>query len=63
MRAREENMESEHLKGELHKVLPVINSSGSDSAMLDNAIGIYGYEWYGTAASCYDRNSGAMGEH
>ena len=38
MRAREENMESEHLKGELHKVLPAINSSGSDSAMLDNAI-------------------------
>lgn len=38
MRAREENMESEHLKGELHKVLPAINSSGSDSAMLDNAV-------------------------
>ena len=38
MRAREENMESEHLKGELHKVLPAINISGSDSAMLDNAI-------------------------
>ncbi|WP_288175695.1 glutamate synthase central domain-containing protein, partial [Sporofaciens musculi] len=38
MQAREENMESEHLKGELHKVLPAINSSGSDSAMLDNAI-------------------------
>ncbi len=38
MQAREENMESEYLKGELHKVLPAINSSGSDSAMLDNAI-------------------------
>ena len=38
MRAREENMESECLKGELHKVLPAINTSGSDSAMLDNAI-------------------------
>lgn len=38
MRAREENMESEHLKGELHKVLPAINISGSDSAMLDNAV-------------------------
>ncbi len=38
MRAREENMESEYLKGELHKVLPAINSSGSDSAMLDNAV-------------------------
>ena len=38
MRAREENMESEYLKGELHKVLPAINISGSDSAMLDNAI-------------------------
>lgn len=38
MRAREENMESEYLKGELHKVLPAINTAGSDSAMLDNAI-------------------------
>ncbi len=38
MRAREENMESEYMKGELHKVLPVLNISGSDSAMLDNAI-------------------------
>lgn len=36
MLAREETMESEQLKGELHKVLPVINASGSDSAMLDN---------------------------
>lgn len=38
MRGREENMESECLKGELHKVLPAINTSGSDSAMLDNAL-------------------------
>lgn len=38
MRAREETMESEFLKGELHKVLPAINTSGSDSAMLDNAL-------------------------
>ena len=38
MRAREETMESGRLKGELHKVLPAINTSGSDSAMLDNAL-------------------------
>ena len=38
MRAREENMESECLKGELHKVLPAVSSAGSDSAMLDNAV-------------------------
>lgn len=38
MLAREETMESEHLKGELHKVLPVINTEGSDSAMLDNTL-------------------------
>ena len=31
-------MESDDLKGELHKVLPAINTSGSDSAMLDNAL-------------------------
>ncbi len=38
MLAREETMESEHLKDELLKVLPVINSEGSDSAMLDNTL-------------------------
>lgn len=38
MLAREETMESEHLKGELHKVLPVVNVEGSDSAMLDNTL-------------------------
>ena len=38
MLAREETMESEYLKGELHKVLPVINATGSDSAMLDNTL-------------------------
>ncbi|MCI8634402.1 MAG: glutamate synthase large subunit [Eubacterium sp.] len=38
MLAREETMESEHLKGDLQKVLPVINSEGSDSAMLDNTL-------------------------
>ncbi len=38
MLAREENMESEHLKGEFYKVLPVINAQGSDSAMLDNTL-------------------------
>ena len=38
MRAREETMEAGCLKGELHKVLPAINISGSDSAMLDNAL-------------------------
>lgn len=38
MLAREENMESEHLSGQLHKVLPVVNAKGSDSAMLDNTL-------------------------
>ena len=38
MTAREENMESEYLKNEMYKVLPVINGEGSDSAMLDNAL-------------------------
>lgn len=38
MLAREEKMESEHLKHEFTKVLPVVNSQGSDSAMLDNTL-------------------------
>ena len=38
MLAREENMSSEHLRGQLHKVLPAISKTGSDSAMLDNTL-------------------------
>ncbi|RGY95446.1 glutamate synthase large subunit [Clostridium sp. AM58-1XD] len=38
MLAREETMDSPCLKNELHKILPVINAKGSDSAMLDNAL-------------------------
>ena len=38
MLAREENMRSEHLKGDLDKVIPVVDASGSDSAMLDNTL-------------------------
>ncbi len=38
MLAREENMESAYLKGQFHKVLPAINKTGSDSAMLDNTL-------------------------
>ncbi|WP_394522488.1 glutamate synthase large subunit [Lacrimispora sp. JR3] len=38
MMAREENMESEFFQYDMHKVLPIINQEGSDSAMLDNAL-------------------------
>ena len=38
MLAREETMSSAYFKGELHKILPVINTKGSDSAMLDNTL-------------------------
>ena len=38
MLAREETMASGKLRGEFQKVLPVINTEGSDSAMLDNTL-------------------------
>ena len=38
MQAREETMESEYLKDQMYKVLPAINKTGSDSAMLDNTL-------------------------
>ncbi len=38
MLAREETMSSAYMESELHKVLPVINAKGSDSAMLDNTL-------------------------
>lgn len=38
MLAREETMASEYLKGKMHKVMPVVNQEGSDSAMLDNTL-------------------------
>ena len=31
-------MESEYFRYDMHKVLPIINQEGSDSAMLDNAL-------------------------
>ena len=38
MLAREETMSSEYFNRELHKVLPVVNTAGSDSAMMDNTL-------------------------
>lgn len=38
MLAREESMSSDLIDAEYKKVLPVINSAGSDSAMLDNSL-------------------------
>ena len=38
MMAREETMESPYLQGDMDKILPVADESGSDSAILDNTI-------------------------
>ena len=38
MHAREENMASQHLMGDMDKILPVVNPEGSDSARLDNTL-------------------------
>ena len=38
MLAREETMQSTVMKDDMDKVLPVVNASGSDSAMLDNTL-------------------------
>ncbi len=38
MHAREESMESEHFRGEMHKLTPVVDPDGSDSARLDNTL-------------------------
>ena len=38
MLAREERMRSEPLKDDLDRLLPVVNTEGSDSAMLDNTL-------------------------
>ena len=38
MMAREEKLESDYLRDEMYKVLPVVDESGSDSAMLDNVL-------------------------
>lgn len=38
MLAREETMSSHYLKDDMHKVLPIVNQEGSDSAMLDNTL-------------------------
>ena len=53
-------MYSEFLEAELSKITPVVNTSGSDSAMLDNTLGISGNEWTAIAACRHDDHSGAM---
>ena len=60
MQAREETMESPHLKEQLHKVLPVVDRKGSDSAMLDNTLEFLVMRRHGTASGCDDHHSGAL---
>ena len=60
MLAREENMESEHLHSVLHKVLPVVNTAGSDSAMLDNTLEFLVMS--GSSTCSDDHDPGAMGK-
>ena len=38
MLAREESMDSEYMKNSIQKVMPVVDTNGSDSAMLDNTL-------------------------
>ncbi len=38
MLAREESMDSEYMNNSLQKVMPVVDTNGSDSAMLDNTL-------------------------
>ena len=38
MLGREETMASKYLEGQMHKVIPIVNQEGSDSAMLDNTL-------------------------
>ena len=38
MLAREETMYSDYLEEEMSKITPVVNTNGSDSAMLDNTL-------------------------
>ena len=60
MLAREENMESEYFKYDMHKVLPIINQEVLTQPCWTMP-GIYGHEWYGPAAGCYGNHSCSMG--
>lgn len=62
MAAREERMASEYMESDMHKVLPVINAKGSDSAMLDNTLEFLTMNGHGPAAGSHDYDSGAMDE-
>ena len=62
MLAREENMESEYLKNEMHKLIPVVNPNGSDSARLDNTLEFLVMSRYGSSACDHDHNPRTMGK-
>ena len=53
MLAREETMYSDYLEEEMSKITPVVNTNGSDSAMLDNTLEFFRYERY-AASACGD---------
>ena len=43
-------MESEYLKNEMHKLIPVVNPNGSDSARLDNTLEFLVMSGHGSSA-------------
>ena len=53
MLAREETMYSDYLEEEMSKITPVVNTNGSDSAMLDNTLEFFVIERY-AASACGD---------
>lgn len=61
MLAREETMKSEHLKGDLDKVISAVNTRGFDSAMLDNTLEFL-YERYGITSCRYRITIRAVGQ-
>ena len=61
MLAREESISSPILQDDMNKILPIINTSGSDSAMLDNTLEFI-RDRYGSAAGRDDHHSRAVGE-
>ena len=57
MYSRETNVRSRVFGDDLKRVFPVINKEGSDSAMFDNTLRIFIYEWNGFTLGSNDGNS------
>ncbi|KDE48119.1 hypothetical protein DI43_06175 [Geobacillus sp. CAMR12739] len=60
MTAREKQFVSEAFGADLEKVVPILDTNGSDSSILDNAFEVFRSCWPEAGPCCDDAHSGTV---